>query len=119
MLTMRLPGTLCHCIWHSRSPGKQLFWTAVTSSADPRHERAAYSRHDWLAHYMLQEGTWNTPIILLDSTTVAAAAAAHGARLKAPFHLLEGHRRLAFLQGLIRLGKARPEHVVWLAQHGA
>lgn len=80
-------------------------------------ERAAYSRHDWLAHYMLQEGTWNTPIILLDSMTVADAG--HGARLKTPFHLLEGHRRLAFLQGLIRLGKARPEHVVWLAQHGA
>jgi len=80
-------------------------------------ERAAYSRHDWLTHYMLREGTWNTPIVLLDSTTVADAA--HGARLKTPFHLLEGHRRLAFLQGLSRLGKARPEHIIWLARHGA
>jgi hypothetical protein len=80
-------------------------------------EHAAYSRHDWLAHYMLREGTWNTSIVLLDSTTVADAA--HSARLKTPLHLLEGHRRLAFLQGLKRLGKARPEHVIWLARHDA
>jgi hypothetical protein len=80
-------------------------------------ERAAYNRHDWLAHYMLREGTWNTPIVLLDSTTVAHAA--HSARLKTPFHLLEGHRRLAFLEGLRRLGKARPKHIIWLARHGA
>ena len=79
-------------------------------------ERAAYSRHDWLAHYMLREGTWNTPIVLLDSRTVADAA--RGAWLKKPFHLLEGHRRLAFLQGLRRLGKARSEHVIWLVRHG-
>jgi hypothetical protein len=77
-------------------------------------ERAAYSKHDWLAHYMLREGTWNTPIVLLDSGSVADGSPE--AKLKTPFHLLEGHRRLAFLQGLKRLGKAKSEHAIWLVR---
>jgi hypothetical protein len=77
-------------------------------------ERAAYNEHDWLAHYMLRKGTWNTPIILFDSSSVADGS--YGAKLKTPLHLLEGHRRLAFLQGLKRLGKAKPEHTIWLVR---
>jgi hypothetical protein len=80
-------------------------------------ERAAHNERDWLAHYMLRVGTWNTPIVLLDSRTVESDD--HRAKLRMPLHLLEGHRRLAFLQGLKRLGRAKPEHSIWLVQRRA
>lgn len=75
-------------------------------------ERARY-RYDWLAQYMMREGTWNTPIILLrnDQGRIRSHA---GLRLKRPYHLLEGHRRLSFLNGLRRLGTAQPRHDVWV-----
>jgi hypothetical protein len=79
-------------------------------------ERAASNKRDWLAHYMLREGTWNTPIVLFDSSSDVDRP--YGARIKTPLHLLEGHRRLAFLQGLKRLGLAKPEHTIWLVQSG-
>lgn len=77
-------------------------------------DRAAHSEHDWLAHYMLREGTWNTPIVLLDSSSVAGSS--YATKIKKPFHLLEGHRRLSFLQGLKRLGRAKPQHAIWLVR---
>jgi hypothetical protein len=73
--------------------------------------RAADNQHDWLAHFMLKEGTWNTPIILLENSSSKQ-------ELKAPYHLLEGHRRLSFLQGLKRLGKANPAHSLWIVRVG-
>jgi hypothetical protein len=76
--------------------------------------RAADNQHDWLAHYMLREGTWNTPIVLLDNRR--APGFLHEPKLKMPYHLLEGHRRLSFLQGLRRLGKARAQHTVWIVR---
>jgi hypothetical protein len=76
--------------------------------------RAQLNKHDWLAHYMLKEGTWNTPIVLMDNRR--APGFLHEPKLKMPYHLLEGHRRLSFLQGLRRLGKARPKHAVWIVR---
>jgi hypothetical protein len=76
--------------------------------------RAALNKDDWLAHYMLREGTWNTPIVFLDNRGVDGSL--QEMRLKSPYHLLEGHRRLSFLQGLKRLHKARPEHSLWIVR---
>jgi hypothetical protein len=63
--------------------------------------RAADNPHDWLAHYMPKEGTWNTPIILLENPSDIKG-------MKSPYHLLEGRRRLSFLQGLMGAGKGAP-----------
>lgn len=68
---------------------------------------------DWLAHFMLENGTWNTPIILLDNENNRYGLKI-GQKLKQPYHLLEGHRRLSFLNGLRDLECAKPEHDVWL-----
>jgi hypothetical protein len=70
--------------------------------------RARENAYDWLAHYMLREGTWNTPIVLFNNEANQQSS------LRTPFHLLEGHRRLSFLQGLIRLKKTLPRHTVWI-----
>ena len=91
-------------------PGREAFRDLGFSDSFQNVEvRAEQNEYDWLAHYMLREGTWNTPIVLFDNRNAGQA------RLRTPFHLLEGHRRLSFLRGLKRLGKARPQHAVWLA----
>ena len=59
----------------------------------------------------------NTPIILLDNRGIRGFL--HEPKLKSPYHLLEGHRRLSFLQGLKRLGKARDRHSVWITRRPA
>ena len=74
----------------------------------------AQDPHDWLAKYMLQHGTWNTPVILLDNRECGVTFP-DGTSLRAPYHLLEGHRRLAFLNGLRIMNKARDTHKVWVA----
>lgn len=76
--------------------------------------RAAENPYDWLAHYMLRVGTWNTPILLLDNRPQDGLL--YEPELKTPYHLLEGHRRLSFLQGLKRLGKASFQHSVWVVR---
>lgn len=76
-------------------------------------ESRAENPHDWLAHYMLRHGTWNTPIIMLDNPR-GDFTCPGDRRLKSPFHLLEGHRRLSFLNGLRQIGKARLQHDVWI-----
>lgn len=99
----------------TRIPGSEAF-------ADPNfcdgfinlEERAAYP-HDWLAQYMLEKGTWNTPVVFLDTSTKPIIAPGRSA-LRHPLHLLEGHRRLSFLIALRRLGKALPEHDVWVVR---
>jgi hypothetical protein len=77
-------------------------------------ERAEKNTRDWLAHYMLRVGTWNTPIVLLDNSDQYHFPT--GEPLKYPYHLLEGHRRLSFLNGLRNLNKALPQHIVWIAK---
>ena len=68
---------------------------------------------DWLAHFMLENGTWNTPIVLLDNENNRYGLKI-GETLKQPYHLLEGHGRLSFLNGLRDLECAKPGHDVWL-----
>jgi hypothetical protein len=77
-------------------------------------ERAKWP-YDWLAIYMCREGTWNTPIIMLENQG-APLADPFGKLMKQPFHLLEGHRRLAFLNGLRQRGKAIACHDVWIVR---
>ncbi|MCE9508260.1 MAG: hypothetical protein K8R48_08135 [Alphaproteobacteria bacterium] len=78
-------------------------------------KRAASNPRDWLAHYMMREGTWNSPIILLDNKSDIYRHP-NGRKLKSPYHLLEGHRRLSFLNGLIRLEKALKTHPLWIVR---
>lgn len=77
-------------------------------------ERASENKDDWLAHYMMREGTWNTPIVLLRNRKTGGSLEEAG--LKSPYHLLEGHRRLSFLQGLKRLNIAKAQHSLWLVR---
>ena len=78
-----------------------------------RIKERAHDGHDWLANYMLREGTWNTPVVFLGNT-FAQHRFPDGKLMKAPYHLLEGHRRLSFLVGLRKLRRANPEHDIWV-----
>ena len=70
---------------------------------------------DWLAQYMMEHGTWNTPVVLL-STPHTGMVGEGGWPIRHPWHLLEGHRRLSFLGGLRRLGIAKPLHSIWVVR---
>jgi hypothetical protein len=97
----------------SQIPGREAFRDERFCDDFQKVEvRGAVNEHDWLAHYMLKEGTWNTPIVLLDNRGLGGYP--QETRLNAPYHLLEGHRRLSFLQGLKRLNKARLSHALWI-----
>ena len=72
----------------------------------------AENPHDWLAKYMLEHGTWNIPIIMLENNEHIIAP--NRAVLKRPYHLLEGHRRLSFLNGLRALNLAKDHHYLWI-----
>lgn len=98
-----------------RIPGREAF-------RDPRfydnfsdiEQRAKYP-YDWLARYMMEHGTWNTPVILLANSRELTGGP-NCWTIRAPNHLLEGHRRLSFLGGLRQLGKACPKHEVWIVE---
>lgn len=71
----------------------------------------------WLADYMWEHGTWNTGIILLENREPERQLrTGYGQLFKQPYQLLEGHNRLTFLNRLIDLGKAAPEHKLWIAR---
>ena len=73
---------------------------------------------NWIAKYMLEHGTWNTPVVLLENSDASIQFPSIqflNGSMKSPFHLLEGHRRLSFLNGLRDIGKAGREHIVWIA----
>ena len=72
----------------------------------------------WLVKYMVEHGTWKTPIILLDTRGVPKVATSKQP-LRFPVHLLEGHHRLAFLNLLRDQPGTRPEHKVWIAEFRA
>jgi hypothetical protein len=98
-----------------RIPGREAFRDeSFCDNFQNLEARATDNVHDWLAHYMLREGTWNTPIVLLDNPNPLPEWKTRG--VKTPYHLLEGHRRLSFLQGLRRLKRAFPEHQIWIAR---
>ena len=96
-----------------RIPGREAFDDESFCDGFVDIERRATNPHDWLAIYMLEKGTWNTPIVLLRNEA-GRFAFPYGRPLKSPYHLLEGHRRLSFLNGLRSIGKASPSHEVWV-----
>lgn len=98
-----------------RVPGREAFREEEFCDNFSDVALRAENPHDWLAHYMLQHGTWNTPIVLL-SNEHGQHRDQYGEPLRRPLHLLEGHRRLSFLVGLRRLGRALPQHEVWLVR---
>jgi hypothetical protein len=66
----------------------------------------------WLGRYMIEHGTFPTPIIV----AVNSDGLVHPRNLPMrPNHIIEGHRRLGMLRGLIGLGYQglRPTHAVW------
>ena len=98
-------------------PGREAFSDPAFFDAFSRDldYRAESNRHDWLAHYMLREGTWNTPPIVLEHLE-AEYRDTGGRFLGTPYQLLEGHRRLSFAHFLKNSGRARPQHTVWVAR---
>jgi hypothetical protein len=98
----------------SQIPGREAFYDPNFYDSFVDIEYRARRSEDWLANFMLNKGTWNTPIVLLQNPDDLISFP-NGDRFRKPFHLLEGHRRLSFLNGLKRLEKALPEHDVWLA----
>lgn len=95
----------------TRIPGREAFRDESFCDRFQNMEvRAADGQHDWLAHYMLKEGAWNTPIVHLDNP--GPVPIWRMKEIKTPYHLLESHRRLSFLQGLKRLGQARSVHLL-------
>ncbi|MBE7449200.1 MAG: hypothetical protein HS111_09970 [Kofleriaceae bacterium] len=66
--------------------------------------------HDnWLGRRVRADGTWPTPIIVLDN------AAEHYPMLHA-VQLLEGHTRLGYLRTLAAAATAQPHHDVWVVR---
>ncbi|HFK2926150.1 TPA: hypothetical protein ACGY8I_003438 [Aeromonas hydrophila] len=78
-----------------------------------KHNR--YVRRSWLGEYMLSQGTWSEPIIVLASA--AGSSYPDGHPLPQPYCLLEGHHRLAYLRSMAE--DAQPlqaEHQVWVCR---
>ncbi|MBW4472622.1 MAG: hypothetical protein KME45_19950 [Stenomitos rutilans HA7619-LM2] len=96
-------------------PSREAFDDEEFCDAFSNVEERASDPYDWLAQHMLEQGTWNTPIILLQNER-GQHTFPGGEPLKRPFHLLEGHRRLSFLNGLRKIGKAFPYHDVWVVR---
>jgi hypothetical protein len=63
---------------------------------------------------MNENKTWNQPIILLDNPNGITSPS--GIKLKQPYHLLEGHRRLSFLCYLREQDEAKMKHEILLTK---
>ncbi len=72
-------------------------------------------RANWLPRYMKEHGTWKAAIILLKNDGEIVAPDGFGP-LRSPFHLIEGRRRLSYLNTLRERGEAKGEHDVWLVK---
>jgi hypothetical protein len=105
-------------LWHLEAiPNREAFWNPKFCDNFKDVERRATKSAfvDWLAQYMLENGTWNTPPIFLQNES--GEIQIDGSKyIKSPYHLLEGHRRLSFLNGLREIGKAHKEHFVWIVE---
>jgi hypothetical protein len=96
-------------------PGREAFADPRFCDDFSRDIEARSQGRDWLAQYMLEHGTWPTPILLLRNLD-GALTYPGGEQLNQPYHLLEGHRRLSFLNSLRRSRQALPKHNVWLVR---
>jgi len=71
-------------------------------------------QNTWLFNYMSDHLTWPQPIIVLETNTCPLEKQA---KLHKPYHLLEGHMRLAIMQAKIRSEEhICPEHEVWCVE---
>ncbi|MGL5128838.1 MAG: hypothetical protein ACRC7D_11965 [Aeromonas popoffii] len=78
-----------------------------------RHNR--YVRRSWLGEYMLTQGTWSEPIIVL--ATAPDSRYPDGQLLPQPYCLLEGHHRLAYLRCMADDDlPLQMEHSVWVCR---
>lgn len=77
---------------------------------NPKHR----FKYDWLARYMFDNGTWPEPIILFDNYDGLIRAEYSTAGI--PYHLLEGHRRLAIFSVLKKKAALENRHKVWIAR---
>ncbi len=98
-------------------PGREAFDHGDFCDKFSNIQLRAEKKDDWLANHMLKHGTWNTPIVLLHNLDSEYRFPC-GKPLKSPYHLLEGHRRLSFLNGLRNIDKALAEHKMWLVRLG-
>jgi hypothetical protein len=69
-------------------------------------------RHSRLLAYMTSEGTWPRPIIVLDTKTNLRDRPPWLSN--GPYHLLEGHNRVAGIRYLRDRVHPRPSHSVWV-----
>ena len=99
----------------AKIPGRESFWDPkfCDNFRDIEYRIYKCPHKDWIAEYMYKNGTWNTPIVLLENID-GSIKFGDGERMKAPYHLLEGHKRLSYLNGLRDLSKALAEHEVWI-----
>ena len=97
-----------------RVPGREAFREGEFCDSFSNVEERATNPYDWLALFMLERGTWNTPIVVLSNERGEHRDEWDEAPLRAPYQLLEGHRRLSFLVGLRRLRRALPHHEVFV-----
>ena len=94
-------------------PGCEVFMDETICNSGYKDFLNYAKEGEWLATYMLNNGTWNTPIILLSNPN-ADLTDRWKDSLKSPLHLLEGHRRLSYFTMLRQLHKAKDSHYVWL-----
>lgn len=98
----RIPGDEAYCDPTFRHGASSVF------------DRAEYDGGDWLAQYMIEHGTWNTPIILLRTNGIIEHPLYRP--IRQPLHLLEGHSRLDYFIQLREAGQALAEHDVWIVE---
>ena len=97
-------------------PGRECFWdSGFCDDFSRKVWNPESAPDDWLLHHMIKSGTWPTPIIALENPAPGLEAP-WGRRLSSPIHLLEGHRRLSFLNGLRQRGMAAGEHHAWVVR---
>lgn len=93
---------------NSKIPDTLNFW------GDDFINRPEYrAKNTWLGKYMMENRKWPKPIIVFD-TNNNTAELEH--ELLKPYHLLEGHFRLAYMQALIRysIDNVQTLHEIWL-----
>ncbi len=95
-----------------RIPGREAFLDPTFCDNFSDFLDQAQNDNNWLAVYMATHGTWNTPIVLLESKVRISIG--EDLLTRQPLHLLEGNKRLAFLEGLRDQGRQAAKHVVWI-----
>jgi len=75
------------------------------------------SRRDRIESYFNEHGTWPVPPIFLENLN-GDLEYPHGFPCGKPYHLLEGHNRMAFFIKYKKLKKLSETHLVYIAEKG-